>query len=289
MAKYNLDEHVQERKINWFPGHMKNALEDIEDNKIKLADCILYVLDSRAPLACMNPKVDKIIHHKPIIYVFNKIDLADENRVAEIRLVFEAEGKTTIVSNANSNHFRVSVKNAIKNVLAEKIERNQKKQVNATYKVLVLGVPNTGKSTLINMLSGERKTKASNIAGVTRTNQWVKIDENFMLCDTPGILWPKFDEIISKNLAYIGCLSDKEFDMGDLGFELMNLIYQKYPNNIKEKFDVDYKFDAFLELYDRFCIKRGYIMRKNEIDYNRAGKSFIDDFRAGKFGKITLD
>lgn len=289
MSKNYMDENVVKKKINWFPGHMKNALMDIEDNKIKLADCILYVLDSRSPNACINPKVDKIVHHKPIIYVFNKIDLADEKRVIEIQKQYEAEGKITILSNASSNQFRNQIKNALKKVLAEKIERNKQKGISPTYKVLVLGVPNTGKSTLINMLSGERKTKASNIAGVTRTNQWVKIDDTFILCDTPGILWPKFDDVISRNLAYIGCLSDKEFDMSDLGFELMNLIYEKYPENLQEKFDVDFEFDAFLELYDRFCIKRGYIMRKNEIDYTRAGKSFIDDFRAGKFGRITLE
>lgn len=277
------------KDIKWFPGHMKSAMEDIEDNKIKVADAILYVLDSRAPLACMNPKVDKIAHHKPVVYVFNKIDLADEKRVMEIQKQFEAEGKQTVISNASSNTFRNLIKNALRKVLKEKIERNTNKGVNATYKILVLGVPNTGKSTLINMLSGERKVKASNIAGVTRANQWIKIDDNFILCDTPGILWPKFDEVISRNLAYIGCLSDKEFDMGDLGFELVNLVYQKYPNNLKEKFDVSFAFDAFIELYDRFCLKRGYIMRKNEIDYTRAGKAFIDDFRAGKFGKITLD
>ena len=276
-------------KFKWFPGHMKNALDDIEANKIKVVDVILYVLDSRAPYSCLNPNVKKIVHGKPVIYVFNKIDLADEKRIAEIQSDFEADGKVTIVSNSTSNAFKNQVKQKLRFVLKDKIERNKAKGVKATYKVMVLGVPNTGKSTLINMLSGERKTKASNIAGVTRSNQWVKIDDEFMLLDTPGILWPKFDELISKNLAYIGCLSDKEFDMSDLGFELMNIIFEKYPENLKQKFDVNFNFDVFLELYDSFCIKRGFIMRKNEIDYNRAGKSFIDDFRAGKFGKITLE
>ena len=277
------------KEIKWFPGHMKSALDDIEKSKIKIADAILYVLDSRAPISCMNPNVEKILHQKPIIYVFNKIDLADEAKIKKFQEQFEAEGKTTILTSATDPSFKKSVKAALKKLLSEKIERNAQKQVKATYKVLVLGVPNTGKSTLINMLSGEKKTKASNIAGVTRVNQWVKIDEEFVLCDTPGILWPKFDETISKNLAYIGCLSDKEFDLSDLGYELMNIIYEKYPQNIVSKFDVNYNFDEFIELYDRFCIKRGYIMRKNEIDYTRAGKSFTDDFRAGKFGKITLD
>jgi ribosome biogenesis GTPase A len=280
---------VKNNKLKWFPGHMKKALDDIEDNKIKLADVILYVLDSRAPFSCLNPNVQKIVHGKPIIYVFNKFDLADENRVKEIQKQFESEGKTTIIVNATSSSFKTTVKLALKNVLKEKIERNKNKGISATYKVLVLGVPNTGKSSLINMLSGERKATTGNIAGVTKVNKWIKIDDNFMLLDTPGVLWPKFDDEISRNLAYVGSLSDKEFDLSDLGFELMRIIYEKYPENLKQKFDVDFSFEEFIELYDRFCLKRGFIMRKNEIDYNRAGKQFIDDFRAGKFGKITLE
>ncbi len=276
-------------KLKWFPGHMKKALEDIEDNKIKLADVILYVLDSRAPYSCMNPNVDKIVHGKPIIYVFNKIDLADERRVAEIQKEFTQRGKTSIIVSSTAAQFRGAVKSALKSILHEKIERNQAKNANITYKVLVLGVPNTGKSTLINMLCGSKKAITGNIAGVTKSNSWLKIDDMFMMLDTPGVLWPKFDEGLSRNLAYVGSLSDKEFDMADLGFELMQIIYEKYPNLLKQKFDVDFEFDEFIELYDRFCKKRGFIMRGAEIDYERAGKSFIDDFRAGNFGKITLE
>jgi len=277
------------KNLKWFPGHMKKALEDIEDNKIKLADVILYVLDARAPYSCMNPNVNKIVHGKPIIYVFNKCDLADEKRVAEIQKEFANAGKTTIAVSSNTNQFRGAVKSAIKSVLSEKIERNQAKNINFTYKVLILGVPNTGKSTLINMLCGSRKAVTGNIAGVTKSNTWLKIDDMFMMLDTPGVLWPKFDDGLSRNLAYVGSLSDKEFDMEDLGFELMKIIHEKYPNLLKEKFDVDFEFEEFIELYDRFCIKRGFIKRGNEIDYERAGKTFITEFRNGKFGRITLE
>ena len=273
----------------WFPGHMKNAMTDIEETKIKLADCILYVLDSRAPYACMNPFVDKIVHNKPIIYVLNKIDLSDDDRTQEIKQNFISKGKTVITVSANSNQFRNSVKNAIKTVLAEKIERNKQKGVNATYKVIILGVPNTGKSTLINMLCGAKKAITGNIAGVTRVNSWLKIDEMFTMLDTPGILWPRFHEELSHNLAFIGCLSDKEFDMTDMGFELMELIYQKYPELVKAKYDIDYDKEEFIEIYDQICQKRGFIMRGKEIDYHRAGKTFTDEFRSGKFGRITLE
>lgn len=277
------------KNLKWFPGHMKSALEDIEDNKIKLADVILYVLDARAPFSCMNPNVNKIVHNKPIIYVFNKMDLADDKRIAEIQKEFIDSGKTTILVSSNNSNFKNSVKQALKTVLKDKIERHKEKQMTATYKVLVLGVPNTGKSTLINMLAGVRKANTGNIAGVTRVNQWIKIDEMFMLLDTPGVLWPKFDDGLSRNLAYVGSLSDKAFDMTDLGFELMQILYEKYPDLIKQKYDVDSSFDEFIELYDRICLKRGFIMRGNEIDYERAGRTFITEFRNGKFGKITLE
>lgn len=277
------------KNLKWFPGHMKKALDDIEDNKIKLADVILYVLDSRAPFSCLNPNVDKIVHGKPIIYVFNKIDLADEKRIAEIQKEFSDSGKISIVVNSNTNQFKAAVKSALKDILFEKIARNREKNINITYKVLVLGVPNTGKSTLINMLAGSKKASTGNIAGVTKSNSWLKIDDMFIMLDTPGVLWPKFDDGLSRNLAYVGSLSDKEFDMEDLGFELMKLIYEKYPQLLKEKFDVNFDFEEFIELYDRFCIKRGFIKRGNELDYERAGKSFITEFRNGKFGKITLE
>jgi ribosome biogenesis GTPase A len=277
------------KESKWFPGHMKSAMEDIEETKIKLADCILYVLDARAPFACINPFVDKIVHNKPIIYVLNKCDLADEERTKEIKKQFIENGKTIIETVASSATFRNSVKNAIKSVLSEKMARNKQKGVNAVYKVIILGVPNTGKSTLINMLCGSKKAKTGNIAGVTRGNTWLKIDEMFTMLDTPGILWPRFKEELSHNLAFIGSLSDKEFDMDDMGYELMQVLCEKYPELISNKFGVEIKFDEFIELYDKLCMKRGFVMRGNEIDYHRAGKTFVDEFRNGKFGRITLD
>jgi len=284
-----MEEEQKKKKINWFPGHMKSAMEDIEETKIRLADCILYVLDARAPFSCINPFVDKIVHNKPIIYVLNKCDLADEERTKEIKKQFMENGKIVIETVANSSTFRSVVKNAIKSVLSEKIARNKQKGVNIVYKVIILGVPNTGKSSLINMLCGSKKAKTGNIAGVTRGNTWLKIDEMFTMLDTPGILWPRFKEELSHNLAYIGSLSDKEFDMTDMGYELMQVLCEKYPNLISEKFGIELNYDEFLEIYDKFCVKRGFVMRGNEIDYHRAGKTFVDEFRAGKFGRITLD
>ncbi len=279
----------QRKKINWFPGHMKSAMEDIEEKRIGLADCILYVIDARAPFSCINPFVDKIVHNKPIIYVLNKCDLADEIRTKEIKKQFIENGKTIIETVASSSTFKNVVKNAIKTVLADKIERHKNKGMKAVYKVIVLGVPNTGKSTLINTLCGVKKAMTGNKAGVTKANTWLKIDEMFTMLDTPGILWPRFKEELSHNLAFIGSLSDKEFDMADMGYELMQVLCEKYPDNISKKFEIELKYDEFLEIYDKFCVKRGFVMRGNEIDYTRAGKTFVDEFRNGKFGRITLE
>lgn len=284
-----MEEEVKKKKVNWFPGHMKSAMEDIEETKIRLADCILYVLDARAPFACINPFVDKIVHGKPIIYVLNKCDLADEERTKEVKKQFIENGKTVIETVANSASFRNTVKNAIKSVLSEKIARNKQKGVNIVYKVIILGVPNTGKSSLINMLCGAKKAKTGNIAGVTRGNTWLKIDEMFTMLDTPGILWPRFKEELSHNLAFIGSLSDKEFDMADMGYELMQILCDRYPNLIESKFGIKIEYDEFLEFYDKICTKRGFIMRGGDVDYHRAGKTFVDEFRAGKFGRITLE
>ncbi len=296
------------KEIKWFPGHMKKAIEDIEENRIKLADAILYVLDSRAPISCMNPNVKKIVHNKPIIYVFNKIDLADMKKVKAIQKELEDAGNKTVTISASDKNYKSVIKNAIKQILSEKMARNESKNLKATYKILVLGVPNTGKSSLINMMSSSKKAITGNIAGVTKANQWVKIDDELIMLDTPGVLWPKFDETISKNLAYIGCLSDNEFDLSDLGYEVMKIIYENYPENLKARFNIDWSAeentksineedfnyedfyaDEFLQIYDKLCLKRGYIMRKNEIDYQRAGKCFLDEFRSGKLGGITLD
>lgn len=273
----------------WFPGHMKSAMEDIEEKRISLADCILYVVDARAPFSCINPYVDKIVHGKPIIYVLNKCDLADPERTKEIKKHFIDENKVVIETVANSASFRNSVKNAIKLVLSEKIARNKQKNINIVYKVIVLGVPNTGKSSLINMLCGSKKANTGNIAGVTRVNSWLKIDEMFTMLDTPGILWPRFHEELLHNLAFIGSLSDKEFDMADMGYELMQVLCERYPNLILEKFGILPQNDSFLDFFDQICVKRGFIRKGNEVDYDRAGKTFVDEFRAGKFGKITLE
>lgn len=273
----------------WFPGHMKTAMEDIEERRIGLADCILYVVDARAPFSCINPYVDKIVHNKPIIYVLNKCDLADPERTKEIKKHFTNEGEVVIETVANSASFRNSVKNAIKLVLSEKIARNKQKNINIVYKVIVLGVPNTGKSSLINMLCGSKKATTGNIAGVTKANTWLKIDDMFTMLDTPGILWPRFHEELSHNLAFIGSLSDKEFDMADMGYELMQVLCNRYPNLILEKFGILPQNDEFLEFFDQICVKRGFIRKGNEVDYDRAGKTFVDEFRNGKFGKITLE
>ena len=274
----------------WFPGHMKRALEDIEEKQLKPADLVLYVLDARAPFSCVNPLVSKIVHGKKIVYVFNKCDLADENRTKQIANQFRREGKNVVFVCANNQKFKKDIKNAILVEMKDKLENRANKNVNYILKVIVVGVPNTGKSTLINLLCGINKAKTGNIAGVTRLNSWQKVDDTMMLLDSPGILWPRFEGEMTSNLAFIGCLSDKEFDMADMGYELMKKLSELMDEAFYEKFGVEKKIDAeFIEIYDELCAKKNFKIKGGEIDYARAGKSFVDDFRAGKFGRITLE
>jgi len=274
----------------WFPGHMKKALEDIEEKQLKPADLILYVLDSRAPFSCINPLAEKIVHGKKIVYVFNKCDLADEKRTKQVADQFKAEGKSVVLVSANNQKFKKDIKSAIMSAMKDKLENRANKSINYVTKIIVLGVPNTGKSTLINLLCGSNKAKTGNIAGVTRFNTWQKVDDTMAMLDSPGILWPRFDGEATGNLAFIGCLSDKEFDMADMGYELMKKLFEILGNEFFEKFNILPKEDVeFIEIYDELCGEKNFKIKGGEIDYARAGKSFVDDFRAGKFGRITLE
>ena len=274
----------------WFPGHMKKALEDIEEKQLKPADLILYVIDSRAPFSCINPLAEKIVHGKKIVYVFNKCDLADEKRTKQVADQFKKEGKSVVLVSANNQKFKKDIKSAIMSAMKDKLENRANKSINYVTKIIVLGVPNTGKSTLINLLCGSNKAKTGNIAGVTRFNTWQKVDDTMAMLDSPGILWPRFEGETASNLAFIGCLSDKEFDMADMGYELMKKLFEILGNEFFEKFNISQKEDVeFIEIYDELCLKKNFKIKGGEIDYARAGKSFVDDFRAGKFGRITLE
>lgn len=274
--------------INWFPGHMKKTLDQMQQN-IKLCDCIIYVLDARLPKSCFNPKIDGIVGHKPILYVLNKADLADDGKTQMFIDQFKKEGKTAISLISSGAGAKNRILSGLEQLLANKIEKNKQKQINAIYKVMVIGVPNTGKSSIINAMATKTKAITGNKAGVTKSVQWVRCG-NFAFLDTPGTLWPKFeDNQVALKLAFSGAINDDVLDLEELGLELIKFLMNIAPEMVTKRYGNWDDDITDIENYDNFARRRGWILRGGEIDYLRAGKGFLDDFRSGKVGKITLD
>ena len=255
--------------------------------EIKNIECVIYVIDSRAPFACLNPEFDKIIKNKPVIAVLNKIDMSDEEKVKgiipNIRDYF-GEKCAIITQNSTASGALKTILKNIENLCSEKIARNNAKGVNTFIKAMVIGVPNTGKSTLVNNLCGKAKAVTGNRAGVTKMTQWVSIGDNIEICDTPGTLYPNLeDQEVAKKLLFIGSIKDEVVaDNVELAQELLSLINQKYPQLLQARFGDDISLEGIAK-------KRGFIVGGGEYDLDRCANAVIDDFRKCRIGKITLD
>lgn len=242
------------------------------------------------PISSFNPKIDSIVGNKPVLYVLNKADLADDAKTSKYLNLLKSEGKTVISLVSSGASAKNKLLAGLSELLAGKIEKNKAKQINAIYKIMVIGVPNTGKSSIINAMASKSKTITGNKAGVTKSVQWVKIAENFALLDTPGTLWPKLeDQEVALKLAFVGSIKDDVLDISELGLELIKFLIDRDADKVRLRFGDWDKDGEIIEIYDGFCRKRGYILRGGEIDYLRAGRGFLDDFRSGRIGKITLD
>lgn len=275
--------------INWFPGHMKKNLEKMQDN-IKKIDIVLYVLDARAVFSCLNPKIDEIVKDKTILYVVNKVDLIDKNDAEMIVNIFKKQNKNVICLQGTLSTNKSFLLGTLKDLVKEKYQNKKNKGIEPVFKVMVIGTPNTGKSTIINTLYGQKKAVTGDKAGVTKSNQWVKVSDNFALLDTPGTLWPKFEEdSTARNLAFIGSIKKEVLDESELGFELVKFLIFKYPNLIESRYKVSNFNRETIEIYDDILRKSGCIMRGGEIDYERGGTKILEDFRSGRIGKIILD
>lgn len=276
-------------KINWFPGHMKKNLDTMKDN-IKKIDVVLYVLDSRAPFSCLNPKIDEIVENRTILYVLNKIDLIERSDADKIANFFKKQNKNVITLQATASSNKVILLNKLKELVSAKYESRKSKGVEPVFKVMVIGTPNTGKSTIINTLYGQKKAITGNRAGVTKANQWVKITDNFVLLDTPGTLWPRLDnEIIATNLAFIGSIKTEVLDQEELGFELAKYLIANHAQMLERRYGVSDFNQEPISIYDQILKKMGCIIKGGEVDYNRGATKIIDDFRSGRIGKICLD
>lgn len=269
------------KRIQWFPGHMTKAMRMME-KEVSLADGIIYILDARCPAATFNPKLLGISGSKPVLYILNKADLADERADNLLKFIPNA-----IKVNAAIASSRKDITGAINKLVAEKRERNLARGLTKIFRFLVVGVPNTGKSTIINLLAGSKRTVTGNKAGVTRGKQWIRLD-GFELLDTPGTMPPSCDnQALALHLAYVGSINDDVLDLDDIALELLGELYGKYPKRLEERYGIT--GGSKLEMLECVCAKRGFMMRGGEYDFERGIRAVIDDFRKGRLGRITLD
>lgn len=276
------------KHLQWFPGHMTKAMRMMEDN-IKLVDGIMMVLDARAPFASQNTKLDKLFSNKKILYVLNKSDLVDPLELKKVIARFTSEGKTAVSVSAMDKRAVDLLYTRIFDLLKEKLERNKEKGVFKPVRIMVAGIPNTGKSTIINALSGGKKAVTGDKAGVTKGKQWIRLRE-LELLDTPGTMPPAFDnQTYAKHLAYIGSMNDANIDFGDLAYELLAELKVKYPALLTEKYGIDNFEEETIETFNTICRRRGFLMKGGDYDYDRCAVAIIDDFRKGRIGRIILD
>lgn len=261
---------------------MTKAMRMIE-GFVPLIDGIIYVLDARCPASSFNKKLLKTAGAKPVLFVLNKADLADER----VDVLMKSMGASAVKINAANSNSRRDIMAAIEKLIAEKREKSIEKGYNKVFRFMVVGVPNTGKSTVINLLAGSKRAVTGDKAGVTRGKQWIRI-EGFELLDTPGTMPPAFEnQKFALRLAFAGSINDDVLDLDDIALELLGELYEKYPKRLEERYGIT--GGSKLEMLDCVCKRRGLILRGGEYDYERAERAVIDDFRKGRLGRITLD
>ena len=276
--------------IQWYPGHMTKTRRQIEAD-LKLVDAVCEIVYARIPVSSRNPDIDAICGSKPRIIVLNRMDLADSNATKTWMNYFRNKGYAAVATDCKSRKGIASFQPAVRSVLKEKIERNAAKGMNKPVKVMIVGIPNVGKSTLINQISGRKGAKAENRPGVTRGKQWVTVDNGLLLLDTPGILWPKFeDPEVGMMLAYTGAVKENIIDTEELSCHLAELLNKYYPQTLRDRYGVEVPQDMpGYMLLEEMGRKRGYLLARGEINTERMAKVLLDEYRLGKLGYFTLE
>ncbi len=276
--------------IQWFPGHMAKTKRKIKEI-LPLIDAVAEVVDARIPISSRNPDLAEIIENKPHIILLNKCDMADSRITAEWIAHYKKNGIIAIALDCKSGKGINQFKDTVKNALAYKLEAyRQKGMVGKPLRVMVVGIPNVGKSSFINKIAGKTRAKAENRPGVTRGNQWFTIDRQLELLDTPGVLWPKFeDQTVGERLAFTGAVKDNILDTELLAVRLLEILSKNYPTQLTNRFgELDFSLDAY-ELLCSIGKKRGMVIRGGETDTERAANMLLEEYRNQKLGNISLE
>ena len=279
------------QNIQWYPGHMTKTRRQMEQD-LKLVDAVCELVDARIPRASRNPDIDTICGSKPRMIVLNRTDMADPNATKRWGDHFRAQGFTVVQTDCKSRRGLNDFAPAVRAMLSEKIAAwREKGQVGRSVKLMIVGVPNVGKSTFINQIAGRKGAKAENRPGVTRGKQWVTVGQDMLLLDTPGILWPKFDDPeVGMLLAYTGAVKDDILDIESLACSLMSLLWARYPDALRERYKIDCTPGApGYELLEAAGRKRGFLLRGGEIDTERMARILLDEYRGTKLGRFTLE
>ena len=282
----------EQMNIQWYPGHMTKTRRMMEEN-LKLVDAVCELLDARIPYSSRNPDIAALCGSKPRMVILNRADLADPQMTARWLEYFRSQGLTAIQTDCKSRKGVAAFVPAVRTLLAEKLRRYAEKgQAGRPLKLMIVGIPNVGKSTFINQISGRKGAKAENRPGVTRGKQWVTVDQGLLLLDTPGILWPKFDDPdVGVKIAYTGAVKDDVLDIEALGCHLMRRLFERYRSAVDERYRLDglpgdTPGYALLEAAGR---KRGFLLRGGEIDTERMARVVLEEYRSGKLGRLTFE
>lgn len=283
-------DNQDQMNIQWYPGHMTKTRRQIEAD-LKQVDAVCEIVDARIPVSSRNPDIDSICAGKPRILVLNRMDLADPAATQKWAAFFKEKGMAVIATDCKTRKGIADFTPATRKACAQKLERDAARGMSRPIRVMVVGIPNVGKSTLINQISGRKGAKAENRPGVTRGKQWVTVDRSLQLLDTPGILWPKFeDPEVGLKLAYTGAVKEGVIDLEELACALMELLHRYYPDTLSERYKVQAEPGTpgyqLLEIAGK---NRGFLLSGGKIHTERMAKVLVDEFRSGKLGRFTLE
>ncbi len=281
----------QKQTVQWFPGHMAKTRRLIKES-LSMVDCVTEILDARIPIASRNPEIEEITSTKPRIILLNKCDMADEKITADWVRYFKSHGSEAMAVDCRTGKGLNNYQSLVRKVLADKIQANvDRGMVGKSLRVMVVGIPNTGKSSFINKMAGKVRAKVADKPGVTTSNQWFNIGNGIELLDTPGVLWPKFDDpLVGDKLAFIGSVKDTVLDIETMAIRLIDVLRIGYPDRLKERYKIsDFENLESWEILELIGKKRGMLISGGEVNTERASVMLLDEYRGGKLGRISME